>query len=68
MLSQAFFNLSFNRTAYNYENEATVGEATRRTIIPREELFIISKLHGTYHRYDNVIDAIQESLYRCNPD
>lgn len=55
-------------TAYNYENEATVGEAVRRTIIPREELFIISKLPGRYHRYDDAIDAIQESLYRSGFD
>ena len=35
-------------TAYNYENEGTVGEAVRRSSIPREELRITSKLPGRY--------------------
>lgn len=55
-------------TAYNYENEATVGEAVRRTNIPREELLITSKLPGRYHTYDDAIITIQESLYRAGLD
>ncbi|WP_066193514.1 MULTISPECIES: aldo/keto reductase [Gracilibacillus] len=55
-------------TAYNYENEATVGEAVRRTTVPREELFITSKLPGRYHHYDDAVTTIQESLYRANLD
>lgn len=55
-------------TAYNYENEATVGEAVRRSSTPREELFITSKLPGRYHHYDDAIVTIQESLFRANLD
>ncbi|WP_339182610.1 aldo/keto reductase [Oceanobacillus sp. FSL W7-1293] len=55
-------------TAYNYENEATVGEAVRRSSVPREELFITSKLPGRYHHYDDAIVTIQESLFRANLD
>ena len=53
-------------TAYNYENEGTVGEAVRRSTIPREELRITSKLPGRYQKYDQALTTIQESLYRAN--
>lgn len=55
-------------TAYNYENEATVGEAVRRSSVPREELMITSKLPGRYHTYDKAVVTIQESLYRASLD
>ncbi|WP_263622406.1 aldo/keto reductase [Halobacillus halophilus] len=55
-------------TAYNYENEGTVGEAIRRSSIPREELMITSKLPGRYQTYDKAVTAIQESLYRADLD
>lgn len=55
-------------TAYNYENEGTVGEAVRRSTVPREELRITSKLPGRYHTYDKAVPTIQESLYRANLD
>jgi diketogulonate reductase-like aldo/keto reductase len=55
-------------TAYNYENEGTVGQALRRTPVSRQELFVTSKLPGRYHTYDKAIPTIQESLYRANLD
>ncbi|WP_438696277.1 aldo/keto reductase, partial [Streptococcus suis] len=55
-------------SAYNYENEGTVGEAVRRSAVPREELIITSKLPGRYHTYDKAVKAIQESLYRAQLD
>ncbi|GGH77931.1 diketogulonate reductase-like aldo/keto reductase [Pullulanibacillus pueri] len=55
-------------TAYNYENEGTVGEAVRRSTVPRQELLITSKLPGRYHTYDKAITTIQESLYRAHLD
>lgn len=55
-------------SAYNYENEGTVGEAIRRASAPREELFITSKLPGRYQSYDDAVHTIQESLYRANLD
>ncbi len=55
-------------TAYNYENEGTVGEAVRQSSVPREKLIIASKLPGRYHDYDLAVEAIQESLYRANLD
>ena len=55
-------------SAYNYENEGTVGEAVRRSSVPREELKITSKLPGRYQTYDKAVTTIQESLYRANLD
>ena len=55
-------------TAYNYENEGTVGKAIKESSVPRNELFITSKLPGRFHKYDQAITAIQESLYRADLD
>jgi diketogulonate reductase-like aldo/keto reductase len=55
-------------SAYNYENEGTVGEAVRRSSVPRQELLITSKLPGRYQSYELAITAIQESLYRAHLD
>lgn len=55
-------------TSTNYNNEGMVGEAIRRSSIPREELMISSKLPGHSHEYDKAILMIQESLYRIGLD
>ena len=55
-------------TSTNYNNEGMVGEALRRSNIPREEIMISSKLPGAAHSYDQAIQMIQESLYRIGID
>lgn len=55
-------------TSTNYMNEGMVGEAIRRSSVPREELIISSKLPGMAHDYDKAIKIIQESLYRLGID
>ncbi|OMF10616.1 2,5-diketo-D-gluconic acid reductase [Paenibacillus amylolyticus] len=55
-------------TAYNYENEATVGKAIKQSSVAREKLLISSKLPGRYHAHDKALVAIQESLYRADLD
>jgi diketogulonate reductase-like aldo/keto reductase len=55
-------------SAYNYENEGTVGAALRRSSVPRDQLRITSKLPGRYQEYDKAVATIQESLYRANLD
>ncbi|PAF19550.1 aldo/keto reductase [Terribacillus saccharophilus] len=55
-------------TAYNYENEATVGQAIKQQGISREEILVTSKLPGRYHQHENAITTIQESLYRAGLD
>ncbi|WHY88535.1 aldo/keto reductase [Neobacillus novalis] len=68
ILSAIDFGYRLIDSAYNYENEGTVGEAVRRSSVPREELKITSKLPGRYQSYDKAITTIQESLYRANLD
>jgi len=51
-------------SAFNYENEGTVGEAVRRTGVPREELIVTSKLPGRHHAYELATQSIAESVYR----
>lgn len=58
----------FIDTAYNYENEATVGRALKESGLSRQEVLISSKLPERYHAYDLAIPAIQESLYRADLD
>lgn len=55
-------------TATNYDNEGAVGEAIRRSGLPRSAFFVTSKLPGKYHRYEDATMAIQESLYRMGLD
>lgn len=55
-------------TAFNYENEGAVGEAVRRSSVPRSELLISSKLPGRHDTYTQAINTIQESLYRAGLD
>ncbi|WP_080146673.1 aldo/keto reductase [Marinilactibacillus piezotolerans] len=55
-------------TSTNYMNEGMVGEAIRRSNVPREEIMVSSKLPGAAHDYDKAITMIQESLYRLGLD
>ncbi len=55
-------------SAFNYENEGAVGEAIRRTSVPREQLIITSKLPGRFQLYDKAIMAVEESLFRASID
>lgn len=55
-------------SACNYENEGALGEAIRRSSVPREQLRITSKLPGRHHSYDEALTTIQESLYRAGLD
>lgn len=55
-------------TAYNYENEGTVGRAIRTSGVPREEIILTSKLPGRYHARGLGRVRIEESLYRLGLD
>ena len=55
-------------SATNYDNEGIVGEAIRRSGVPRSDLYVTSKLPGKYHHYDDALMAIQESLARMGLD
>ena len=47
-------------TAVNYGNEKEVGEAVRRSGLPREDVQVTSKIPGRHHAYAQAIE--EESL------
>ena len=51
-------------TAVNYENEREVGEAIRRSGLPRDEVLVASKIPGRHHAYDDAVRSVHESLDR----
>ena len=51
-------------TAQMYENEAGVGQAIRDAGIPREELYITSKLNNGFHRPEDAKRSLEETLER----
>jgi 2,5-diketo-D-gluconate reductase A len=55
-------------TAQMYENEAGVGEAIAASGIPREDLYITTKLNNGYHRPDDARRSLDESLSRLGLD
>ncbi len=55
-------------TAVNYQNESDVGEALRRSGLPREEVQVASKLPGRDHGYDDAIASVHGSLERLGLD
>ncbi|MHC6218859.1 aldo/keto reductase [Arthrobacter sp. MMS24-S77] len=55
-------------TAYRYGNEAGVGQGVRDCGIPREELFITTKLDGTHQGRDRAVEGLEGSLKRLGLD
>ncbi|MDB5185726.1 MAG: glyoxal reductase [Candidatus Saccharibacteria bacterium] len=55
-------------TAAIYGNEAGVGKAIRDSGIPREEIFVTSKLWNDSHDYDTALAAYDASLERLGLD
>ncbi len=53
-------------TAYMYGNEAAVGEAILSSDVPREEIFVITKLYPTQYSY--AAEAIDDALERMGLD
>ncbi|MCD8370587.1 MAG: aldo/keto reductase [Clostridiales bacterium] len=53
-------------TAYMYHNEAAVGQAIRDSDVPREEVFVITKLYPS--QFDRAPEAIDEALDRMGLD
>lgn len=49
-------------TATLYGNEAGVGRAVRASGLPREDLFVTTKLWNDAHRFDDAIAACEHSL------
>lgn len=55
-------------TATLYKNEQALGEALADSGVPRDELFVTSKVWNTVTTYDDTIAAFKESLRKLNMD
>ncbi len=55
-------------SAVNYENEEEVGEALRRSGLPREDVAITTKVPGRHHSYSATLASVEESLRRMRLD
>lgn len=55
-------------TAAIYQNETEVGQGIRQSSIPREEIYVTTKIWNDRHGYDNTLEAVDESLERLNID
>jgi Aldo/keto reductases, related to diketogulonate reductase len=67
---QAALELGYRHldTAHRYRNEAGVGEGIRRVGLPREELFVTTKLDGEWQGDDRAIAGLRGSLERLGLD
>jgi diketogulonate reductase-like aldo/keto reductase len=55
-------------SAVNYENEAEVGEAVRRSGIARDEILVTTKIPGRDHGYDETTASAHRSLQTLGLD
>jgi diketogulonate reductase-like aldo/keto reductase len=55
-------------SAVNYENEVEVGEAVRRSGLPREEVAIATKIPGRFHAKDLALQSLRDSAARLQVD
>lgn len=55
-------------TAQGYKNEDSVGQAIKESDIPREEIFLTTKLWNENHSYDLVLSSFEESLKKLQTD
>lgn len=55
-------------TAMIYKNEVGVGQALKETSVPREELFITTKVWNSDQGYENTLRAFDESLEKLDLD
>jgi diketogulonate reductase-like aldo/keto reductase len=55
-------------TAAIYGNEAGVGRAMKNSGVPREEIFLTTKLWNAHHEYNDALHAFDESLQRLDTD
>ena len=55
-------------TAQAYENEAGVGEGVRTCGLPREQIFVTSKVAAEHKDYDSAARSIDETLNKTGLD
>lgn len=67
---KAAFDLGFRHidTAQIYGNEAAVGEAIQESGIPREEIYLTTKIWPSNYGYEKTKDSLKRSLARLKVD
>ena len=55
-------------TAVNYGNEAEVGQALRRTDVPRDEIRVQTKIPGRHHAHELALTSLRDSARRLGVD
>ncbi|NLJ49638.1 MAG: aldo/keto reductase [Candidatus Atribacteria bacterium] len=55
-------------TAEMYENETEIGEALARSLVPRNELFLTTKVWSNHLQYQDVIRSLERSLKKLKTD
>lgn len=55
-------------TAVNYQNHAEVGEALRRSGLPREDVWVTTKIPGRAHERAKAVEAVERSLEELGVD
>jgi len=55
-------------TAVNYENEREVGEAVKRSGLPREEIRVATKIPGRFHAKSLALQSLRDSAERLQLD
>ncbi|MDY6764867.1 MAG: aldo/keto reductase [Halobacteria archaeon] len=55
-------------TAQAYENEEYVGNGIKRSEVPRDEVFLATKVHPENLKHDDVLESTEESLQRLGVD
>src|SRR6478752_6225861 len=55
-------------TAVNYENESEVGEALRRSGLPRQDVRIATKIPGRFHAKSLALQSLRDSAERLRVD
>lgn len=53
-------------TAAMYRNESEIGRAIRQSSVPRDEIFITTKVHDAEQGYDKTLRAFEQSLRTLN--
>ncbi len=53
-------------TAAIYQNETEVGQGIRQSSVPREDIYVTTKIWNDRQGYESTFDAVEESLERLN--
>jgi alcohol dehydrogenase (NADP+) len=61
-MTDGFANGTLILTIDRYGTEPAVGKAIKKSGVPREELFVTTKLWNNKHHPDDVAQALQDSL------